>query len=142
MVAAARAANAAMPEHAVDLLAQELGNLSGKNIAVLGISYRGGVKESAFSGVFPTVAALTAKGAKVVVHDPMYTDDEIKSLGFTPFKIGGAVDGMILQADHAEYKKLTSSDFPGVNAVVDGRRALDASKFAGIVVRVIGAPAN
>jgi nucleotide sugar dehydrogenase len=142
VVAAARNANAAMPEHAVDLLAQELGNLAGKNVAVLGISYRGGVKESAFSGVFPTVAALTAKGATVVVHDPMYTDDEIKSLGFTPYKIGGALDGMILQADHSEYKKLGVADFPGVKAVVDGRRALDASKFTGIAVRVIGAPAN
>ena len=142
MVAAARAANAAMPQHAVDLLEEEIGNLSGKSVAVLGISYRGGVKESAFSGVFPTVAALTAKGAKVVVHDPMYSDDEIISLGFTPYKIGDAVDGMILQADHAEYKKLSSADFPGVKAVVDGRRALDASKFAGIKVRVIGAPAN
>jgi nucleotide sugar dehydrogenase len=142
VVAAARNANAAMPEHAVDLLAQELGNLSGKNVAVLGISYRGGVKESAFSGVFPTVTALTAKGATVVVHDPMYTDDEIKSLGFTPYKIGSTIDGMILQADHAEYKKLGVADFPGVKAIVDGRRALDASKFAGIKVRVIGAPAN
>jgi UDP-N-acetyl-D-mannosaminuronate dehydrogenase len=72
----------------------------------------------------------------------MYTDPEITSLGFTPYKIGGAVDGMILQADHAEYKKLTASDFPGVKAVVDGRRALDAKSFAGINVRVIGAPAN
>jgi nucleotide sugar dehydrogenase len=142
VVAAARAANAAMPEHAVDLLEEEIGNLSGKNVAVLGISYRGGVKESAFSGVFPTVAALTAKGAKVVVHDPMYTDAEITALGFAPYKIGGAVDGMILQADHAEYKKLTASDFPGVKAIVDGRRALDAKLFAGINVRVIGAPAN
>ena len=142
VVAAARAANAAMPEHAVDLLEEEIGNLSGKNVAVLGISYRGGVKESAFSGVFPTVAALTSKGAKVVVHDPMYTDSEITALGFTPYKIGSAVDGMILQADHAEYKKLSAADFPGVKAVVDGRRALDAKSFAGINVRVIGAPAN
>jgi nucleotide sugar dehydrogenase len=138
VVAAARAANAAMPEHAVDLLEEEIGNLSGKNVAVLGISYRGGVKESAFSGVFPTVAALIAKGAKVFVHDPMYTDAEITALGFSPYIIGGAVDGMILQADHAEYKKLTAADFPGVKAVVDGRRALDESMFAGVPVKLIG----
>jgi hypothetical protein len=49
---------------------------------------------------------------------------------------------MILQADHSEYKKLSAADFPGVKAVVDGRRALDAKSFAGINVRVIGAPAN
>ena len=142
VVAAARAANALMPAHAVDLLVQELGTLTGKKVAVLGISYRGGVKESAFSGVFPTVAALKEQGATVVVNDPMYSDDEIKSLGFTPYKIGESVDGMILQADHAEYKKLSSADFPGVKAVVDGRRALAGDKFAGITVRVIGAPAN
>lgn len=142
VVAAARNANAAMPSHAVDLLATELGSLKGKKVAVLGISYRGGVKESAFSGVFPTVTALIEKGATVLVNDPMYTDDEIKSLGFTPYKIGESVDGMVLQADHTEYKKLSATDFPGVKAVVDGRRALDVSKFAGITVRVIGAPAN
>lgn len=142
VVAAARAANTLMPAHAVNLLVQELGKLTGKTVAVLGISYRGGVKESAFSGVFPTVTALKEQGATVVVNDPMYTDDEIKSLGFTPYKIGDSVDGMILQADHAEYKKLTSADFPGIKAVVDGRRSLDAKSFAGINVRVIGAPAN
>jgi nucleotide sugar dehydrogenase len=142
VVAAARAANTLMPAHAVNLLVQELGKLTGKTVAVLGISYRGGVKESAFSGVFPTVAALKEQGATVVVNDPMYSDDEIKSLGFTPYKIGDSVDGMILQADHAEYKKLKAADFPGIKAVVDGRRSLDAKSFAGINVRVIGAPAN
>jgi nucleotide sugar dehydrogenase len=142
VVAAARAANTLMPAHAVNLLVQELGKLTGKTVAVLGISYRGGVKESAFSGVFPTVTALKEQGATVVVNDPMYSDDEIKSLGFTPYKIGDSVDGMILQADHAEYKRLKAADFPGIKAVVDGRRSLDTKSFAGINVRVIGAPAN
>ena len=142
VVRSARAANAAMPAHAVELLKQELGDLSGKNIAALGISYRGGVKESAFSGIFPTVTALKAAGATVLVHDPMYTDQEIIGLGFTPLLLGTPVDGVILQADHAEYKMLTAEDFPGVKAVVDGRRSLAAKNFPGIPVRVIGAPAQ
>ena len=74
------------------------------------------------------------------MHDPMYTDDEIKDLGFEVYKIGANVDGVILQADHAEYKKLTSKDFPGVKCVVDGRRALDKGNFANVALRVIGAP--
>lgn len=142
VVRAAREANSAMPEHAVSILASELGSLSGKVVAVLGISYRGGVKESAFSGVFPTVDELKKLGATVLVHDPMYTDEEITSLGFTPYKIGVAVDGVILQADHAEYKKLTSADFPGVKAIVDGRRSLSPENFNGVAFRVIGAPAR
>ena len=100
VVRAAREANAAMPAHAVSLLKNALGSLQGKKVAVLGISYRGGVKESACSGVFGTVAALTAQGAEVLVHDPMYTDEESTRLGFTPYHLGESVDGLILQADH------------------------------------------
>jgi nucleotide sugar dehydrogenase len=140
VVRAAREANAGMPNHAVGLLKEELGDLSGKTVAVLGISYRGGVKESAFSGVFPTVEALRSGGAKVFVHDPMYSDDEIKKYGFEPYSLGTAVDGVILQADHKDYKTLGSENFPGVKAVVDGRRTLDSQKFSGVTFRVIGAP--
>jgi len=142
VVRAAREANAAMPEHAVSILAKEIGDLKGKQVAVLGISYRGGVKESAFSGVFPTVENLKKSGATVLVNDPMYTDEEITSLGFTPYKIGAPVDALILQADHKEYKELKSSDFPGIKAIVDGRRYLKPSNFAGINFRVIGSPAD
>ena len=72
----------------------------------------------------------------------MYTDEEIARLGFTPYAVGTAVDGIILQADHAEYKKLTSSSFPGVQAVVDGRRTMNANNFPDVDFRVIGAPAQ
>ena len=141
VVRSAREANAAMPAHAVKLLADNFGELAGMRVAVLGISYRGGVKESAFSGVFGVVTALKARGAVVVVQDPMYTDAEIVGLGFEPYAIGQSVDAVILQADHKEYKSLTRSDFPGVQAVVDGRRTMDPKNFAGVSFRVIGAGA-
>ncbi len=141
VVRSAREANAAMPEHAVKLLADNFGDLSKKTVAVLGISYRGGVKESAFSGIFGVVTALKARGANVVVHDPMYTDEEIAGLGFTPYPLGQVVDAVILQADHKEYKSLTKTDFPGVRAVVDGRRTMDRKNFEGVTFRVIGAGA-
>ena len=141
VVSSARAANAAMPEHGVKLLENSFGDLTGKKVAVLGISYRGGVKESAFSGVFGVVTALKSRGAIVEVHDPMYTDDEIVGLGFTPYTLGSPIDALILQADHKEYKSLTKSEFPGVKAVVDGRRTMDSKNFEGISFRVIGAGA-
>ena len=142
IVRAAREANAAMPAHAVSLLSSSLGGLNGKKIAVLGISYRGGVKESAFSGVFPTVDSLTAAGANVRVHDPMYSDKEIEQLGFTVYDMGDDIDGVILQADHAEYKTLTSLSFPQVKAVIDGRRSLNPKNFLDVNFKVIGAPAD
>ena len=138
VVRSAREANEAMPAHAVKILADSLGELKDKTVVVLGVSYRGGVKESAFSGVFGTVTALTARGAKVLVQDPMYTDSEIIALGFTPCAIGISTDGLILQADHVEYKSLSKADFPNVKAVVDGRRILSPSNFEGVAFRVIG----
>lgn len=141
VVRSAREANAAMPAHAVKLLADEIGDLAGKRVAVLGISYRGGVKESAFSGVFGVVTALKARGAEVLVQDPMYTVEESSALGFESYAIGEPIDAVILQADHKEYKSLRKGDFPGVSAVVDGRRAFDPRNFAGVKFRVIGAGA-
>ena len=141
VVRSAREANAAMPEHAVKLLERELGDLAGKRVAVLGISYRGGVKESAFSGVFGVVTALKARGALVVVNDPMYSNEEILALGFEPYAIGESTDAVILQADHNEYKTLGAKEFPGVLAVVDGRRTMNPKNFPGVNFRVIGAGA-
>ncbi|KGN32401.1 nucleotide sugar dehydrogenase [Knoellia sinensis KCTC 19936] len=138
VVRAAREANMGMPDHATLLLEGAYGDLTGARVAVLGASYRGGVKETAFSGVFPLVEALRAKGAEVFVHDPMYTDEEIQGFGWTPFHIGEEVDAAVIQADHAEYRELSSADLPGIKALVDGRKVTDPARFDGIPHRVIG----
>ena len=105
---------------------------------MLGASYRGRVKETAFSGVFPTVDGLRARGAVVTVHDPMFTDEELSKYGFDAYHLGDAVDVAILQADHAEYKELSAADLPGVELVVDGRRVLDPARFDGVAFRTVG----
>jgi nucleotide sugar dehydrogenase len=140
VVRAAREANAGMPEYTVGLLEGAHGTLDGQLVAVLGASYRGGVKETAFSGVFAVVEALEARGAEVVVHDPMYTDDELAALGFTPFHLGDKADAAVVQADHPAYRDITPDDVPGVRTLVDGRRVTDATAWADVSRRVIGAP--
>ncbi len=138
VVRAAREANAGMPAYAVSLLASLAGDLSGRTVAVLGASYRGGVKETAFSGVFATVRALESAGARAVVQDPMYDDDELRLLGFEPYHLGEAVDAAIVQADHAEYRDIGSGNLPA-GVIVDGRRVLDVARFPDATVVAIGA---
>lgn len=138
VVAAARAANAGMPDYTIGLLEGAYGDLSGARVVVLGASYRGGVKETAFSGVFAAVEAIKARGAQALVHDPMYTDDELTTMGFTPFHLGDEADAAVVQADHAEYRELTPADLPGIKAFIDGRRVSSADKWPGIAYRVIG----
>jgi nucleotide sugar dehydrogenase len=138
VVRAAREANAGMPDYTIGLLEGAFGELKDAKVVVLGASYRGGVKETAFSGVFPAVEALKARGAEVFVHDPMYTDEELQGLGFTPYTLGSPVDAAVLQADHAEYAQLGPADLPGVQVLVDGRDRTDPAKWAGVRRIVIG----
>lgn len=139
IVRTARVFNASMPERVVDRAAEVLGDVSGLKTVVLGASYRGGVKETAFSGVFSTVDALRARGADVVVHDPMYSDEELAGFGWTAYHVGEPAALAIVQADHAEYKDLTAADLPGIRLLVDGRNTTEASKWAGTPRLVIGA---
>ena len=138
IVSAARAANAGMPDYTIGLLEGAFGDLSGAKVAVLGAAYRGGVKETAFSGVFPAVESLRARGATPVVHDPLYDDSELTRLGFTPYHFGEPVDAAVVQADHAEYRSIGPTDLPGIKVFIDGRRVSTPSQWPEVTYRVIG----
>jgi len=138
----ARDVNDSMPRYAADLLAALLdGGIAGKRVLILGVAYRGGVKEPAFTGAVPLREALVAGGARVVAADPLFDDAELLALGFDPWD-GSSVDGAVVQADHAEYRSLGSQDLGGARAVVDGRDVLDVERMlaAGIAVGRIGRP--
>lgn len=139
--AAARAVNDKMPAYAAERLEKALGGLQDARVLVLGAAYRGGVKETAFSGVFGVSEALEALGASALVSDPLYSDEELTALGLTPWD-GEAIDAAIVQADHAEYAKLSAADLPGARIVLDGRGVVDATSLAaaGIAVELIGRP--
>lgn len=121
IVNAARQANFGMPRYGVDLLAKVHGSLEGQTVGVFGASYRGGVKETAFSGVFEVVDELEQLGATVKVHDPMHSDEELVALGFAPYHYGEPLDAAVFQADHAEYASLTPSKLGHAQTLLNGR---------------------
>lgn len=141
----ARAVNDAMPAYAVGLLSQALGGLDGATILILGVAYRGGVKETAFSGAGTLRDELRARGARPLASDPLYTAAELRAAGFDPWHAGAGdpVDGAIVQADHDEYRFLGPEEVGGARVVVDGRGVLDVAAFAEAGVRMlrIGRPA-
>lgn len=138
IVRTARLLNASMPEELVSRAEALLGSLNGINAVVLGAAYRGGVKETAFSGVFPTVDALLKRGAKVAVHDPLYSGEELRRLGLQPHALGDDVDLAVLHTDHADYRELSPKDLPGLRLLVDGRNITSSETWAGIPRIVIG----
>ncbi|HEX3689362.1 MAG TPA: UDP binding domain-containing protein, partial [Solirubrobacteraceae bacterium] len=138
--AEARTINEGMPSYAVDLLARDLeANLAGRRVLILGVAYRGDVKETAFSGAFALHGELERRGAIPVASDPLYSDEELTALGFAPWD-GGEVDAVIVQTDHPAYAQLGTADLPGAKAIVDGRNVLEPATWvaAGIPVRRIG----
>ena len=140
--AAAREVNEAMPDHAVDRLGEALGGLDGKTVLILGVAYRGAVKETAFSGAFPVAAELERAGARAVAADPLYDAAELEALGLAPWD-GSEVDAIIVQADHPEYATLDPADYPGLRAVLDGRGTVDPEPLqaAGVAFLRLGQPA-
>jgi len=138
IVRTARLLNASMPARVVGRVAEVLGDLTGLRVAVLGAAYRGGVKETAFSGVFPTVEALRDSGAIALVNDPMYSDEELSALGLTAYHFGETVDAAIVQTDHQDYRSITPVDLPGIRLLFDGRNVTDPQAWVGTPRLVLG----
>ena len=138
IVLSAREVNEAMPEFAVKKLNELHGNLKNQRVAILGAAYRGGVKETAFSGVHDIKKHLLSHGAYVLVHDPLYSDEELRNLGFEPYHYGEEVDAVIVHTNHPEYSRLRPSEFPKLKTIFDGRAILKISDWLHVNIHVLG----
>ena len=139
LVKTAREVNLDVPNRVIETIDESLSGLKGKSVLVLGVAYRGGVKESAYSGVFDLVDAVEARDGKAYASDPLYEPAEVTALGL-PAWSGEHVDAVVIQADHDEYADLDPGDYPGVQVIYDGRRVVDADVWAraGAEVLTIG----
>jgi UDP-N-acetyl-D-glucosamine dehydrogenase len=145
--AAARETNEKMPSYAIEVLQRLLRpakSVEGLTVVILGAAYRGGVKETAFSGIFPLVNLLRKAGAEVMVHDPLFSAEELSSFGWTEWNYGDAADACIIQTDHQEYRFLSPDQLPGLKALVDGRKILSLGPFLelGISAALLGSPSH
>jgi nucleotide sugar dehydrogenase len=138
----ARQINDGMAEYAADRLEAELGDLRGQTILLLGVAYRGDVRETAFTSARLVRDALLARGAYVFADDPLYTPAELDSMGYSPLPESqrGAVRALILQAAHSAYADLDLGQFPTCQLVLDGRRGVnrEAVEAAGMRYLYIG----
>lgn len=135
----AREVNVGMARHAVDALAKALGGLDGAVVVVLGLAFRGGVKEDFYSGAYALVRELAKRGATAVVHDPLYAPEEIATRDLVPYELGTPCDAAILHTAHEGYSSLDPAQLPGLRVMYDGRRALDTIGWEGVQVIRLGA---
>ena len=123
IVLAAREQNLQMPKRAIRQINESIGSITGMKIGILGVTYRPGVKESAFSGALDLLHLLTSEGAEVSGLDPFYSGTELKELGFSGETNLNQIHGVIIHTAHPEF---TSIDFEGltnIKFVYDGRKS-------------------
>ena len=121
-----RRINDAMSIYAVNRLEAILGSVAGQAVLILGVAYRGNVRETAFTSAKLLQKALFERGAVVYVHDPLFGDDELRKLGYTPLPVGqeGEIVALILQSNHTVYHPLNVTRFSKCRVMLDGRQAL------------------
>jgi UDP-N-acetyl-D-glucosamine dehydrogenase len=90
--------NEQMPYYAADRIADTLNGLRGKEILVLGITYKRDIADTRESTSLKLIAILTERGAKVSIHDPFYPD---RSVPLTPTMWN--VNCVVIGTDHSSY---------------------------------------
>jgi UDP-N-acetyl-D-mannosaminuronic acid dehydrogenase len=135
LIRTARHINEYMPYHVVDL-AEEMFkrrgiDFEGVKVALLGISFRSGVKEDRYSPFFSVRDELIRRKVIVYGYDPLYTKEEVESYGVVYAYDFTGIDGIIILTDHDEFCQLDWDQLfvHGVRIVVDGRNILDSEQM-------------
>ncbi len=137
--------NDAQPGRAVKLAEEAVGDLRGKRVTILGLSFKGGSDDLRESRAIPLALALLEKGAQVVGYDPEANAafraavPKAEIAPDVPSALAGA-DVCIVHNDWSQWRKLRARDFAGMRGkvVIDGRRILDRKALAGVQLRVLG----
>ena len=141
LVARSREVNDGQIEIAIVAVRDALGGLNGAPVLVLGLTYREGVKELAYSRALPLIEAFQVAGALVLAYDPLLTDDEIRSAGAKPWAWGSTSDvrAIVTQTGDARWRTLVPAWFPRLAVLVDGRNSLSGLALPdGVAYRGIG----
>jgi nucleotide sugar dehydrogenase len=143
----ARHVNEHMPNHIInkakDALKEKGKDLRTANVLVLGIAFRGGVKETIKSTALELIAKLKKEAHAVYVYDPLYTKEETEKFNVNYLSSYRDIDCIILMADHKEFfaydwKKIASE--VRTKALVDGKQIVDpkSARDAGFAYRGVG----
>ncbi|HEU5382729.1 MAG TPA: nucleotide sugar dehydrogenase [Ktedonobacteraceae bacterium] len=124
---AARCINDGMAEYAVSRIEGVFNSLANRSVLILGVAYRGDVRETAFTSAKLLQEALLRHNALAYSADPLFTEEELRTMGYTPLTpdAENQIDAIILQASHQSYQMLDFRRFPNCRVVLDGRQVLD-----------------
>jgi ADP-ribose pyrophosphatase YjhB (NUDIX family) len=131
--------NALQPLKAVELAEGLLGNLEGKIVAILGLSFKPGTDDMRDAVSIKIVEELLRRKAKIAVYDPAAMENARKIFGVklkyckSPLECIRDADCAIVVTEWPEFSKLKPEDFTSrmkKPILVDGRRVYNPEKFS------------
>jgi len=131
-----RQVNDAMPGYAAARVDELVGGLAGKRVLIMGLTFRPNVAVTPHTNAVDLLREFTARGATVEGHDPLLTEEGVRSLGFEPAPALRGYDVAVVHAYHRAYAEV---DWPSVAPlIVDARNAMDRTAIEGAGLRYLG----
>ena len=143
LVGLSRRVNDGQVDDAVGRLRDELGGLQDVPVLVLGLTYREGVKELAYSRAVPLLERLAEEGARVEAWDPLLSATEIETLGAAAWTWASPSEAraIVTQTADPAFRRLDLGWFSGLQVILDGRNSLrDLAVPPGVRVLGMGVP--
>ncbi len=145
LIRQAREVNDAQPENVIALVEGTLGELKGRRITALGLSYKPNVDDLRESPAIEIVRALVGKGAEVLFYEPFAQGAEVEGAREAPSleEAFQGSEGIILLVDHKVFHDLDPkwvAGFLEVKTAIDACGAWDRQVWrdAGFQIEVLG----
>jgi UDPglucose 6-dehydrogenase len=135
LITSAIASNDSAHKRVADRVAEALrGSLSGKTIAVLGLTFKANTDDTRESPAIAVIEHLVKGGAKVVAYDPMVSEYELNGLSLADSVVAAASgsDALVVLTEWPEFRTVDGAEILKAmtgNIVVDTRRVLDQAKW-------------
>jgi nucleotide sugar dehydrogenase len=130
---------------AIKAIQKALGGLEEVPVLVLGLTYREGVRELAYSRALPLIERLAFHGAQVSAYDPLLSTEEVERCWATAYRWGegGPFRAIVTQTADPSFRTLDFSAFPSLTVLYDGRNSLrDVDLPVGVTYQGVGIPAR
>ena len=114
-----------MPEYVEKRCEKMLGGLNGRNITILGTTYKPDVDDMRESPIIYLKAILEKAGASVKVHDP-FVAGKVDGVYADINEAAADADLIILGVNHKQYKEL---DFEKLAGLVKNKNFFDTRNF-------------
>ena len=122
LIREARIINLEMPKYCIQDVKKILGNIKGLKFLVSGVSYRTGVKETAFSGAYEIDRLLKAEGAYALFFDDLFSPQEISEIGLNAFDESlENIDGVIVHNHSSIMEKIFNKKYKKIQLIYLGR---------------------